>query len=93
MTEIQNNGENSTIKMRLCGDIHAYDYAEFEIPAGAEIESADGRWGCYVIRFTDPEKYPDIEVQCEQEVDGKHPEYIRISDDEGNDIWEESGVW
>ena len=84
---------NDVIKMRLCGDIHAYDYGEFDMPAGAEIESVDGRWGCYIVTFTDSDKYPPLEVQCSQEVDGKHPEYIRISDDEGNDIWEESGVW
>ena len=81
------------VEMRLCGDIHAYDYGTFQMPAGAEILSVDGRWGCYIVTFTDSDTYPPIEVQCSQEVEGKHPEYIRISDDEGNDIWEESGVW
>jgi hypothetical protein len=41
-----------------------------------------------VYCITTPEKYPDIEVQCEQEVDGKHATYIRISDDEGHDHYE-----
>ena len=103
MTEEQMNGESSmnkdnfdsealeapdTITMRLTGDLTAYDYGEFEMPRGAEIEEVNGRWGCYIVRFTDPEKYPDMEVQCDQEIDGKNASYIRISDDEGNDHYE-----
>lgn len=88
MTETKENGKDSTITMRLTGDLTAYDYGEFEMPRGAEIEEVNGRWGCYIVRFTDPEKYPDIEVQCDQEIDGKHSSYIRISDDEGNDHYE-----
>jgi len=82
-----------TVSMRLCGDIHAYDYGDFEMPKGAEIDTVSGRWGVYQITFTDWEKYPMMEVQCSQEIEGKFPEYVRISDDEGNDVWEESGVW
>ena len=85
--------EDDVVEMRLCADIHAYDYGTFAMPAGADISGIEGRWGCYTIKFTDPEKYPDIEVQCEQEVDGKFPEYVRISDDEGNDVWEDSCVF
>jgi hypothetical protein len=88
MTEIKENGKDSTITMRLTGDITAYYYGEFEMPRGAEIKEVDGRWGCYTISFTNPEKYPDIEVPCDQEIDGKHSNYIRISDDEGNDHYE-----
>jgi len=88
MTETKENGKDSTITMRLCGDLYAQDYGEFEMPEGAEIADVWGKWGCYTVHFTDPEKYPDIEVQCEQEVDGKHATYIRISDDEGNDHYE-----
>jgi hypothetical protein len=80
--------EEDTMTMRLSGDLTAYDYGEFEMPKGAEIDEVSGRWGCYIVRFTDPEKYPDMEVQCDQEIDGKHPSYIIISDDEGNSHYE-----
>lgn len=88
MTEIKENGKDSMITMRLTGDLTAYDYGEFKMPADAEIASVDGRWGCYTVSFTDPEKYPDIEVQCDQEVDGKNAHFIRVSDDEGYDHYE-----
>jgi hypothetical protein len=38
MTEIKENGKDSTITMRLTGDITAYYYGEFEMPRGAEIK-------------------------------------------------------
>jgi len=103
MTELQTNGESSmnkdnfdsealeapqTMTMRLCGDLYAQDYGEFEMPIGAEIKEVHGKWGRYIISFTDPEKYPDMSVECEQEVDNKYPTYVRISDDEGNDHYE-----
>jgi len=104
MNEGQKSGESSmnkdnfdsealeapeTMTMNIEGDLFAVDYGCFEMPVGAEIKAVNARWGCYIISFTEPEKYPDIEVQCSQEVDGKYPSYIRITDDEGEYHYEE----
>jgi len=77
MTELQTNGESSmnkdnfdsealeapeTMTMRLCGDLYAQDYGEFEMPIGAEIKEVHGKWGRYIISFKDPEKYLDRAV-------------------------------
>jgi len=83
MTEEQKSGENSTVKMRLEGTLWACDFGEFDMPIGAEIANVSGWGGIYTVSFTDPEKYPDIEVQTELDLESKRPTTIRVWDDEG----------
>ena len=78
------------MEVTLEGDIQAFDYGKFTLPSGAEIKDINGRWGCYVVTFTDPEKYPNVEVQCTQEVEGKFPSYVRVFDDEGEEFYDDS---
>jgi hypothetical protein len=94
MIDSQENGVSSTdttIPMRLEGSIYAYDYGEFDMPKGAEIDSVDGRWGVYHVTFTDPVKYPMIEVQCYQEVDGKFPDNVRVTNADTCEEWYDEG--
>jgi len=77
------------MEMTLEADIHAYDHGSFTLPSGAVIESIKGKWGCYQITFTDSKKYPSIEVQCNQEVDGKFPENVTVYDDEHEEHYEQ----
>ena len=90
MTEGQTSGENSTIEMRLEGVIWACDFGTFNMPIGAEIDEVNGRWGTYTVHFTDPNKYPPITVETDQEVDGKLPDSIKIWDDEGAEHYDDT---
>ena len=50
----------------------------------------NGRWGTYTVHFTDPNKYPPITVETDQEVDGKLPDSIKIWDDEGAEHYDDT---
>jgi hypothetical protein len=85
MNEGQKSGENSTVKMRLEGKLWACDFGEFDMPIGAEIDNVSGWKGIYTVSFTDPIKYPDIEVHTEVDLETQRPETITVWDDEGEE--------
>ena len=82
--------KNDTIEMRLEGILWACDFGIFDMPVGAEIDHINGRWGVYTVHFTDPDKYPPIEVQTDHEIDGKRPDSIKIWDEEGAEYYDDS---
>lgn len=79
-----------TKEMRLEGQLWACDFGEFKMPVDAEIDYVNGKWGTYTVHFTDPDKYPPIDVATDQEIDGKQADSIKVWDDEGAEYYNDT---
>jgi len=82
--------EEKTIEMTIEGRLDAYDAGFFNMPIGATIDTVNGKWGSYIVTFTDPKKYPDIKVQCDHSSEGKHPNNVIVWDSNGKEYYDEN---